>query len=143
MPFRYLEDIATADIAFEAWGDTVEELFAASTLALLDTMVAHDSDVEEREELCLHLEEDQYDLLLYGFLAELVYLKDARRLLLRCGELKITGRDGVLALDAVVCGERIDPSRHRLRVDVKAVTLHRLRVACEAGLWHATVVLDI
>jgi SHS2 domain-containing protein len=143
MPFCYLGDIATADIAFEAWGDTVEELFSASVLALLDTMVADDSDVEAREELCVHVEEDALDLLLYGFLAELVFLKDARRLLLRCGDLKIAERDGVLALDAVVCGERIDPSRHKLRVDVKAVTLHRLRVACEDGLWRATVVLDI
>jgi SHS2 domain-containing protein len=143
MPFRYRGDIATADIAFAAWGDTVEELFAASALALLDTMVADVTDVESREELCVHVEEGELDLLLYGFLAELVYLKDARRLLLRCGELKIVESDGVLALDAVVCGERIDPSRHKLRVDVKAVTLHRLRVACEDGLWRATVVLDI
>jgi SHS2 domain-containing protein len=143
MPFCYLEDIATADIAFEAWGDSVEELFAAAALALLDTMVADDSDVEAREESCVHVEEGELDLLLYGFLAELVWLKDARRLLLRCGELKIAERDGVLILDAVVSGERIDTSRHKLQVDVKAITLHRLRVFRDEGLWRATVVLDI
>jgi SHS2 domain-containing protein len=143
MPFCYLEDIATADIAFEAWGDTVEELFVAAALALLNTMVADVSDVEMCEELCVHVEEGELDLLLYGFLAELVWLKDARRLLLRCPELKIAERDGVLALDAVVSGERIDPSRHKLQVDVKSITLHRLRVFREDGLWRATVVLDI
>jgi SHS2 domain-containing protein len=33
--------------------------------------------------------------------------------------------------------------QHVLRVDVKAVTLHRFRVIQESGLWKATVVLDI
>jgi SHS2 domain-containing protein len=143
MPFCYREDIATADIAFEAWGITREELFSASAEALLDTMLADAAAVVRREEVSLHLEEQELDLLLYGFLAELVYYKDARRLLLRAGKLTIAGRGGVIVLDAVVCGERIDPARHRLRVDVKAVTLHRLRVAYENGLWRATVVLDI
>ena len=143
MPFRYREDIATADIAFEAWGATREELFVASAEALLDTMVADAADVGSSEEFSLHLENRELDLLLYGFLAELVYYKDARRLLLQAGELTFSEHGGMLILDAVVCGERIDPARHRLRVDVKAVTLHRLQVACEDGLWRATVVLDI
>lgn len=143
MQFRYLDDIATADIAFEARGETPEGLFAASAAALLDTMVARPAAVERVEELSLRLEEAELDLLLYAFLAELVYLKDARRLLLHAGELKISKGDGTLALEGTVFGERIDPSRHKLKVDVKAVTLHRLRVAREDGLWRATVVLDI
>ena len=143
MPYRYREDIATADIAFEAWGESVEELFKASAEALLDTMVAGAGAVAGREQVTLHLEERELDLLLYAFLAELVYYKDARRLLLQAGDLTITEVDGLLTLDGEVRGERIDPDRHRLRVDVKAVTLHRLRVTREDGLWRATVVLDI
>jgi SHS2 domain-containing protein len=33
--------------------------------------------------------------------------------------------------------------RHRLLVDVKAVTMHRLRVVFENNVWRATAVLDI
>jgi SHS2 domain-containing protein len=38
MPFRFLEEIATADVAFKAWGDTLQELFISSAAALLGTM---------------------------------------------------------------------------------------------------------
>ena len=30
MPYRYRDDIATADAAFEAWGDTEEEMIIAA-----------------------------------------------------------------------------------------------------------------
>ena len=40
-------------------------------------------------------------------------------------------------------GEPIDPQRHRLRVDVKAVTLHRFSIEKTAQGWEATVILDI
>ena len=43
----------------------------------------------------------------------------------------------------MVRGEGIDRQRHPLLVDVKAVTLHRFRVALEDGAWRATVVLDV
>jgi len=143
MPYRFLEDIATADVAFEAWGATREELFAAAATALLATMVHEPGLIERRQELSVRLEHAELDLLLYSFLAELVFLKDARRLLLHADILKIDGGEGDFRLVALLRGEEIAPSRHRLQVDVKAVTLHRLRVACEDGVWRATVVLDI
>ena len=40
MPYRYLEDIATADVAFEAWGDTLEEMFVAAADATMNVMVS-------------------------------------------------------------------------------------------------------
>ncbi len=51
MPFRFLEEIATADVAFEAWGDTLQELFISSAAALLGTMTAAPERVARREEL--------------------------------------------------------------------------------------------
>jgi len=44
---------------------------------------------------------------------------------------------------ALACGEEIDRGRHRLVVDVKAVTLFNLRVERDDKGWKATVVLDI
>lgn len=143
MPYRFLEEIATADVAFEAWGETREELFSASASALLATMVHDPELVERRRELPINLEGEDLDLLLYAFLAELVFYKDARRLLLHADSVRIAQRDAFLRLEAVASGEEIVPLRHRLLVDVKAVTLHRFRVACEDGVWRATVVLDV
>jgi len=143
MAYRFLEDIATADVAFEAAAATREELFAQCAEALLATMVASPGDVGRHETLNVTLEHDELDLLLFAFLGELVYCKDAQRLLLHAAQVTIVGSTGSFRLEAVLCGERIDPARHRLLVDVKAVTLHRLQVAQAADEWRATVVLDI
>ena len=40
MPYRYLEDIATADVAFEARGKDLAELFMAAAEATMNVMVA-------------------------------------------------------------------------------------------------------
>ena len=40
-------------------------------------------------------------------------------------------------------GEAIDPGRHRLRVDVKAVTLHGFSVQSTTDGWEAGVILEI
>jgi SHS2 domain-containing protein len=143
MPYKFLDDIATADVAFEAWGDTREELFAAGADALLHTMVHDPEAVERREEMAVVVEDAALDLLLFSFLQELVFLKDARLLLLHPESVRIAENDGRFRLESVLRGERIDRQRHPLVVDVKAATLHRLRVACESGIWRAVVVLDV
>ena len=143
MPFRFLEELATADVAFEAWGKTLEELFMASAAALLRTMVDAPERVLRRQELILRLEHEELDLLLLSFLQELIFYKDARRLLLHAERVRIEERGEGFFLEAMLSGEQIDAGRHRLLVDVKAVTLHRLQVAFVENLWKGVVVLDV
>lgn len=143
MPYRYREDIATADVAFEAWGESREELFVSAAEALLCTMVEAAGEVARNEELSVSLEHDEADLLLWSFLQELIFYKDARKLLLHADRVSIAGQGGTFTLEATLRGEKLDPQRHRLLVDVKAVTLHRLRLIREDRLWRATVVLDV
>ncbi len=83
------------------------------------------------------------DLLLYNFLNELVFFKDARRLLLRVTEVTITKTEAGYKLRASAYGDVIDPSRHPLSADVKAVTLHRFKLEETPDGWRSTVVLDI
>jgi len=143
MPYRYLPDIATADIAFEATGASREEMFAAAADALMNVMVADLTTIRPVQEREIVLEHGDLDLLLFGFLQELVYYKDARRLLLRPAAIAITDRGVTLKLQAALRGEEIDTGRHPMVVDVKAVTLHRFAVEHRDGTWRATVVLDI
>ena len=143
MPYRFLGDIATADVAFEAWGASREALFAASAAALLRTMVEKPAEVQRRQEIAINLEHEELDLLLFDFLGELVFYKDARRLLLHADELRINDAEGVIRLEVLARGEEIDPHRHKLLVDVKAVTLHRFQVVCDNGAWKSTIVLDV
>src|SRR5512133_3792055 len=126
MPFRFQDEISTADVAFEAWGTTLEELFISAAAALLHTMAAAPEQVARQQELAISLEHEELDLLLLSFLQELIFYKDARKLLLHADKVQIEEQEGLFLLNAVVSGEQIDVGRHRLLVDVKAVTLHRL-----------------
>jgi SHS2 domain-containing protein len=143
LPYRFRDDIATADVAFDAWGKSREAMFASAADALLRTQVESPESVDRLREVGISEEAAELDLLLLAFLQELVFRKDAGRLLLHADSVRIEGTDGAYRVTATARGEAIDPARHRLLVDVKAVTLHRLRAAFEDGAWRATVVLDV
>ncbi|SNB47740.1 archease [Geobacter sp. DSM 9736] len=141
MPYRYLEEIATADAAFEAWGSTPEEMFIAAADAMLNVMLDDLDTVRLEREVNFNLENSALDLLLFDFLNELVFQKDSRRLLLRAE--KISFGSSLLSLRAVARGEEIDYGRHNLSADVKAVTMYRFKVEQTPEGWRAMVVLDI
>lgn len=111
--------------------------------ALLRTMVEDPDEVARQQQLTFRLEHEEFDLLLWAFLSELIFYKDARRLLLHADAVRIEEEGGIFQLEAQVSGEAIDVDRHRLLVDVKAVTLHCFRVVYEEDCWKAVVVLDV
>jgi SHS2 domain-containing protein len=143
MPYRYLPDIAIADVAFEAWADTLEELFTAAADATMNVMVGDLATIAEHESRAVRAEETEVDMLLFQLLQELIFFKDAEKLLLRVKHIEIQQLDGRYLLRAEARGEQLDPARHDLVVDVKAVTLHRFNVKKTAIGWEATVILDI
>jgi SHS2 domain-containing protein len=139
--FAFVEG-ATSDVSFEARGATLEALFASAAEALLAATVANPEDVAAREREPIALSEPDVELLLLRFLNELVFLRDARGLLLRAGRLRIE-HNGEARLEGELLGERIDRSRHRLEADVKAATASGLRVARDGAGWRASVTLDV
>jgi len=143
MPYHYLEDIATADVAFEARGKDLAELFTAAADATMNVMVADLASIEKREELEFVVEHEELDMLLFNFLQEFIFFKDARRLLLRVLSVSVSSGNNGFSLKAKAAGEELDPEKHDLIVDVKAVTLYRFAVQQTEDGWMATVVLDI
>jgi SHS2 domain-containing protein len=143
MPYRYLPDIAIADVAFEAWADTLEGMFLAAADATMNVMVADLDTIMDRETRRVSAEDADLDMLLFQLLQELIFFKDAERLLLRVRDLEIRRDEGRYSLEAEAHGEELDHDRHDLVVDVKAVTLHRFRVESTARGWESTVILDI
>jgi SHS2 domain-containing protein len=143
MPYRYLEDIATADTAFEATGRSREELVIAAADALLNVMVENLDSIEPRRTVDIGLESDTFEMILFHLLDDLVYYKDAERLLLRIREVKLRAKDGSLCVIATACGEEIDAGKHHLIVDVKAITMHRYTVEETREGWKAIVVVDV
>jgi SHS2 domain-containing protein len=143
MPYEFLEDVATADIAFRAWGDTLEETFVAAAKAVIQVMVENCDAIQPCHERHLAVEHEALDLLLFNFLQELVYYKDAEQLMLLVEQVEIARGHGQYRLVATTRGERLDPNRHHQRVDVKAVTLYQFTLRQSACGWEASVILDI
>jgi SHS2 domain-containing protein len=143
MPYRYLEDIAIADVAFEAWGATREELFSAAADALMNVMVEDLAAIRRVAELTVRLEDSDLEFLLFNFLNELIFYKDSRRLLLRVSSLAISLQGSLFSLRASLYGEETDRLGPFLNVDVKAVTMHRFKVEQTDQGWRTSVVLDI
>ena len=143
MPYKFLEDVGTADIAFEATGRDLPELFTAAADATINVMIDNLDAIEPREARQVELSNDNVEMLLFDFLQELIYFKDAERLLLRARDTQIDQKGEAYFLKAKVAGERLDNTRHQQRADVKAVTLHGFSVEKFEGGWKARVLLDI
>ena len=143
MPYEFVDELTVADMAFRAWGQDVEETFVAAADAVMNAMVENLEAIQPQDTRILNVEHEALDLLLFNFLQELIYYKDAEQLLLRVRQLCIADGRQPYSLQATAVGERIDPERHHMRVDVKAVTLHRFALTQTKSGWEATVILDI
>src|SRR6476659_7991534 len=108
MPYEYLEEIGTADIAFEATGRDLAELFNAAADATINVLIDNLEAIEPREARHIELSSDEIDMLLFDFLQELIYFKDTERLLLRVHDARIEQRDGNYLLKAETAGEVLD-----------------------------------
>jgi SHS2 domain-containing protein len=139
--YKFLEDRAIADAAFEAEGESLEELFEACAQATFEVM-AETKTVEAKNKEEIQLKSDDLEELLFNWLAELIYLKDLKTTVFSKYEIKIEKPDGYKLL-ASVWGEPIDAKKHKVKVDVKAVTYHLLKVKKTDDKWTAEVILDI
>ncbi len=144
MPYRFLEGLTMADVAFEATGKTLEEMFASAADAIMNTQVKDLKKIEPKLEKSFEIRAADEERLLHDFLQELIFLKDAERLLFREYKLKIAkaGTKGYV-LSAKAKGEPLDMKKHELLVDVKAVTWNKFKVEKTAKGWKAVAIIDV
>ncbi len=143
MPYEFLQGVAMADIAFHAWGKTLNGLFEAASEAMLNIMVDNPKAVEPEVNREIFLQAETEQMLLFSLLEELIYYKDAQRLLLRINHGSLEDSNGLLAYTVLASGEQINPEKHKLALDVKAVTMHLFNLYRKEDAWHCTVVLDV
>ena len=141
--FHFLDDIATADLAFDASGDSLQELFHGATYAVIEAMADPSTVGSTWRKPVERTEEDPAELL-FDWLSDLVYWKDADGVVFSTCELTITrGDDGAWHLKGELCGELVNGSVQALRNDVKGITKHMYHVSQEGMRWHARVVVDV
>lgn len=143
MPYQFRGDIAHSDVAFDAWGKSIEELFTEAAKATMQVMVEELSGIAQSETIDVKLDQTSEEMLLFDFLNELIFYKDAKRLLLLPTRLSIQKSGDGCSLQGTLKGEEIDPGKHKLDTDVKAVTMLRFALTQVQEGWRATVVLDV
>ena len=102
-------------------------------------LLAHLDVVEAREQPDLHIEGTDRELLLFDWLKELLYRFDTSHVLLSKFQVHVE-KSG---LSAAAWGEPLDPARHALAHEVKAITYHGLRLEQTPDGWLAEVIVDI
>ena len=129
----------TGDLGMVAYGQDLPELFAHAAWAMFDLM-SDATTIQPQHTVTLSVNAVDLEDLLVRWLSELLYLYDTRRLLccsFHCTLLEPTH------LTATVAGEPLDPDRHPIDTEIKAVTYHQIAVAQVEGRWQARVIFDL
>lgn len=129
----------TADLGLRVRARDLDTLFVEAARALFSAVVEDLSTVEQREHYDIQLTGDDRPYLLFDWLNELLFQFDTSHRLFGHFEIHIEGD----RLSGSAWGEPLDPSRHALAHEVKAITYHGLRVEPDGDGWLAEVIVDI
>jgi len=133
---RYEELDHTADVGIRAYGASPEELFVNAAAGMF-SLIADLETVRPRGEVQVQVKGDDLGGLLVNWLQELLFLHETQHLLLCEFEAALDGT----SLTGRARGEKIDKHRHELKLAIKAVTYHHLKIDPAKGL--AEVIFDI
>jgi len=129
----------TADLGLRVRASDLDTLFAEAAACLFSAIVEELSTVQPLQRIDLTIEGTDREYLLFDWLRELLYRFDSRHLLLCRFEAHV----GSTGLTGSAWGEPLDPQRHSLAHEVKAITYHGLKVEQTADGWLAEVIVDI
>jgi SHS2 domain-containing protein len=129
----------TADVGLRMRAADLDTLFAEAARAMFSIMAGDLEAVRPTEEVSITLAADDLDALLRDWLGELLYTFHVRKLVFSDFTVAVSDR----GLQATARGEPMDAVRHKLDVEIKAVTWHGLKVERTGDGWLAEVIVDI
>jgi SHS2 domain-containing protein len=131
----------TADVGIRVEGESLAELFEHAAEGLFGIMIEKKRSGTPAIEVPISLEAPAVDQLLVRWLSELLFVFETRRLVFSkffIDEISET------RLEALAFGAKYDSTRHRQKLEIKAVTYHHIKVEQrEQGPWQAEVIFDI
>jgi protein archease len=128
-----------ADIGFRAYGSSKEELFTNCAVAL-ESIIFDPCNVSVAQQWHLDAEGNDQESLLVNWLNEVLYFLDTRRLAFASFAVTFPG---AYQIRCIASGELRNPEKHPVRLSVKAVTYHQLRVSRTGETWFAEVYVDV
>jgi SHS2 domain-containing protein len=139
MKYKFLSH--TGDAKFQAFGETLENAFQNTALALASLMW-NPTDIKEKEEKTIQVSGRDRQQLLVTFLEEVLFLWESRQFMLSaCRKLRIEENKDGLNLEAVLSGDS-RPAEYEISGGVKAVTYNEMEIK-QNNRWTVQVVVDI
>lgn len=129
----------TADLGLRIQASDLNALFQQAAEAVFATIVDDLASVKPSERVEIAIEGTDREYLLFDWLRELLYRFDAEHRLFSKFAVRVSDQ----GLAGTAWGEPIDPERHVLAHEVKAITYHALKVEQTADGWLAEVIVDI
>lgn len=117
--FHFLENEATADVAFLAYGDNKSEMFRNSCLALTETMVDINS-VEKKVKYKNTIKAEDIKGLLYDLLENIIFVFETEDLLFNTFSINLDEKKIEVVWEGL--GELYNPSKHQIKTHIKAIT---------------------
>ena len=114
----------TADVGVKAYGKTLAEAFEHAAKGMFD-IITDESIIDPVGQYDISLEAPDLEQLLVDWLSQLLFLNGAQNLVFGKFEVTVTGN----RLSAQVFGEKYDTKKHKMGVEIKAVTYHMLQVS--------------
>lgn len=129
----------TADLGLRVRAADLPTLFADAGRGLFAMVVDDLAEVRRDVSRKVKVAGSDVTYLLFDWLNELLFLCDTERLVFSQFDVHIDDA----GLVATARGEPIDPDRHHLTHEIKAITYHELKVEREGPNWLAEVIVDI
>lgn len=143
MDYEIINDITRSDIAIRVKGKSPEETFIKAGKALISELIADISLIQPVTKITGELRTTNIEMLYFEFLNEIIFYKDSKNLLLIPDALNITYDSGTYLCTYSLSGEKINREKHQFKVDIKAVTLHGLKLLREGDTYIAESVFDV
>ena len=129
----------TADLGLRATAPDLDTLFVEMARCLSAAILEDPASVRPEAATTVEIAGSDREYLLFDWLKELLYRFDAEHQVFGRFEVEVRP-DG---LTATAWGEPLDPARHLLNHEVKAITYHELKVTPTPDGWLAEVIVDI
>ena len=138
--YKFLEH--TADVKFQAFGNTLEEVFKNAVYALTNTITKDKVKSKIKENISMHLEGVDKEGLLYDFLEEFLFLFETKDFILsKITKLKIQEKSGAYFITCEMIGDYA--KNYNLDTHIKAVTYNNMFVKKEKNKYVVQVVVDV
>ncbi len=136
----WLEEVDhTGDAGIVVTAPDRKTLFERAAVGMFAVLVDLDS-VAPATERCIDVVGSDTDDLLVRWLSELNFVHLTERIVFSAFSIEMM-TDTLLS--ATVRGEQIDPGRHVIHTEVKAITYHDLHVLERGGEWKAQIIFDM